>query len=92
MTQEQEAAAGERVRAFLADEAVKGAIDRVRASHFALFQSTDDPARIAQLHARCRALDEVLTALRGVVDNGHVATQRIAAEQQAQRRNSGRRN
>lgn len=72
---EQEAIdAGERMKVFVSDPAVQAAIARMASRNYDEFKkaTTDDEIRAA--HARGVVLDQFVSELQVVVDQGHVQT------------------
>jgi hypothetical protein len=73
---------GDTMRAFLENQIVKDAFDRVNKKFFAQFSSSDDKDEIQMVHARARALVDVARELRTVMENGERAQiQRTAREE-----------
>lgn len=84
---------GDTMRAFLENQIVKDAFERVNKKYFAQFSSSDDESLQRQVHARARALVDVARELRAVMDNGERAnSQRTAREEReaTQRRRPSR--
>jgi hypothetical protein len=62
--------AGKRVEAFLADEAVRAALEAMREQNYALFLGAPDDAGRAQAQAQAVVLKGFEAMLRGTVEHG----------------------
>jgi hypothetical protein len=68
---------GGRVEAFLADPAVKDAIERTEVKYFAEFKAADTDSKRTSVWAKLKALDDVRLELKVTVDRGAVAKQEL---------------
>lgn len=84
--------AGQRVAAFLNDEAVKGAFVALEKKYVAEFKNSTAPAEREALHAKFSALQDLFTSMLGLVDSGKVAVHQLAqnARTQEARQRTGR--
>lgn len=65
--------AGERVKEFLSDPYVAAAISRLKERYFEAWKDENDGAKREGIHARARALDDLLLELAVTQDRGTVA-------------------
>lgn len=63
---------GRRLKAFLEDEAVKGAFIELEKRYFAEFKDAKTPHDREALHARCRALADLFETVLGTVNSGKI--------------------
>lgn len=61
---------GERVARFLADDAVKGAIQRLSDRYVAQWKASEVPAEREVLWAKARVIEELQIELQAIVGNG----------------------
>jgi Skp family chaperone for outer membrane proteins len=84
----------ERLKAFLADEAVKRALAALNRQYFDDFKASTTPPERESAWAKARALDDFGTALQSILDVGLVAKhhreQREQQEDLARKKNAAR--
>lgn len=65
--------AGHHVERFLGDEVIQQVMLEQRQVYFSHWMQSNDPAERERLHARARALDDLVTSLQAVADAGTLA-------------------
>lgn len=86
MTDEQQVAAGKRVEAFLADEAVKNALIELEKRYFADFKRAKTAEERETLHARVRALEDLFETVLGIKESGKLAQHTIEQREKTEAR------
>jgi len=84
VTEDEQIEAGQRIAAFLEDEAVKRALQRLAAKYYDEFKAARTAEGRESAHSKAMVLDDFANEMRSVVDTG----KRVKAE--VQRRARGR--
>lgn len=85
MDENKEIEAGRRIEAFLQDEAIQGAFEKLRGLYYSQFQSAEPDKAIA-LQARAIALADIENEMRVIAGNGQLAQRSRDQRQRAEKR------
>lgn len=86
MSDQQKVAEATIVERFLAEPAIKAAIERLHKQYYTEFRGASTPEALAQAHAKSRVLDDFAGELVGVKNAGQVAKVRLDQVERAEAR------